>query len=76
MTSMWHFRRWHGNVIDHAQARIDYLVKTLESLKSTIVIPTPVLSELLVGVGPQETQSILDEIREFSAWSHLKPGQP
>ncbi len=54
----------HGNVIDHAQGRIDYLVKTLECLKSTIVIPTPVLSELLVGVGPQETQSILDEIRK------------
>jgi predicted nucleic acid-binding protein len=53
-----------GRLIDHAQDRIDYLVKTLESLKSTIVIPTPVLSELLVGVGPQETQSILDEIRK------------
>jgi hypothetical protein len=37
----------HGKVIDHAQGRIDYLVKTLESLKSTIVIATPVLSELL-----------------------------
>jgi hypothetical protein len=49
----------HGNVIDHAQGRIDYLVKTLESLKST-----PVLSELLVGIGPQETQSIPDEIRK------------
>jgi predicted nucleic acid-binding protein len=53
-----------GNVIDHAQERIDYLVKNLEALKSTIVIPTPVLSELLVGIGPQETQSILEEIRK------------
>lgn len=51
-----------GKAIDHVPERIAYLVKTLESSKSRIIIPTPVLSELLVGVSAEETQRILDEI--------------
>jgi hypothetical protein len=38
------------------------LVKTIEGSKSHIVIPTPVLSELLVRTTPQETQHILEAI--------------
>ena len=37
-----------GNPIEHIKERVDYLVKTLEGSKSRIIIPTPVLSELLV----------------------------
>lgn len=51
-----------GKPIDHIPERVAYLVKTLESSKSRIVIPTPVLSELLVRITAEETQRILDEI--------------
>jgi predicted nucleic acid-binding protein len=51
-----------GKPIDHIPERVAYLIKTLESSKSRIVIPTPVLSELLVHITAEETQRILDEI--------------
>jgi hypothetical protein len=51
-----------GKPIDYVSERLAYLVKTIESSKSRIIIPTPVLSELLVRATPQETQRILDEI--------------
>ena len=34
-----------------AKARIDFLVETLDARRETIVIPTPVLSEVLVHAG-------------------------
>ncbi len=37
--------------IEHAKERIDYLIKTLQEDGSIIVIPTPVLSEVLVRAG-------------------------
>src|SRR5712671_272865 len=51
-----------GKSIDHVPERLAYLVKTIEGSKSHIVIPTPVLSELLVRTTPQETQRILEAI--------------
>jgi hypothetical protein len=51
-----------GKPIDYVSERVAYLVKTIEGSKSRIIIPTPVLSELLVRATPQETQRILDEI--------------
>ena len=44
----------------------------LESSKSKIVIPAPVLSELLVRVTPQETQRIIEQINK-SAVFHIEP---
>lgn len=57
-----------GKSIDHVKERVDYLVKTLEAAESRIVIPTPVLSELLVGAGAQETQRILEEINRLAVF--------
>jgi predicted nucleic acid-binding protein len=57
-----------GNVIDHADARVAHLVKTLDSLKSKIVIPTPVPSELLVRVTAQERQLILEQINKHAVF--------
>lgn len=57
-----------GKTIDHVQDRLAYLVKTIEGSKSQIVIPTPVLSELLVRTTPQETQRILDEINRAAVF--------
>jgi hypothetical protein len=51
-----------GKQIDYVAERVAYLVKTIDGSKSRIIIPTPVLSELLVRATPQETQRILDEI--------------
>jgi len=40
-----------GEAVTHAKERIDHLVKLLEEAKTKIIIPTPVLSEILVGSG-------------------------
>ena len=57
-----------GNPIEHIKERVDYLVKTLEGSKSRIIIPTPVLSELLVRASPHETQRILEEINRLEVF--------
>jgi rRNA-processing protein FCF1 len=57
-----------GKVIDHVSDRLAYLVKTIEASKSKMVIPSPVLSELLVRATVQETQSILEEITSASVF--------
>lgn len=40
-----------GKQIEKAKERLDFLIHTLEQEDHTIVIPTPVLSELLVRAG-------------------------
>ncbi|WP_420966849.1 hypothetical protein [Bradyrhizobium sp. B120] len=57
-----------GNVIDHADARVAHLVKMLDAQKSKIVIPTPVLSELLVRSSPQDSQLILEQINKLAVF--------
>jgi hypothetical protein len=57
-----------GKRIDHVLQRVNYLVKTLEGIKSRIVIPTPVLSEILVRTTAEETQRILDEINRVQVF--------
>ncbi len=57
-----------GNTIEHVPERVAYLVKTLEGAKSRIVIPTPVLSELLVRASAEETQRILEEINRLAVF--------
>jgi predicted nucleic acid-binding protein len=37
--------------VEHAQARLEYLIVTLERRRTKVVIPTPVLSEVLVRAG-------------------------
>ncbi len=40
-----------GNSVADARQRIEFLIKTLEDQRETVVIPTPVLSEVLVHAG-------------------------
>jgi predicted nucleic acid-binding protein len=54
--------------ISYVPERLAYLVKTIEAGQSHIVIPTPVLSELLVRTTPQETQRILEEINSAAVF--------
>jgi hypothetical protein len=57
-----------GKAIDCVAERVAYLVKTLEASKSRIVIPTPVLSELLVRSTADETQRIMEEINRIAVF--------
>lgn len=40
-----------GQPIEHAKARIEHLIATLERQRTKVIIPTPVLSEVLVRAG-------------------------
>lgn len=44
--------------LDQAKQRVEYLVKTLSKAKTKVIIPSPVLSELLVGAGSAGPQYI------------------
>jgi predicted nucleic acid-binding protein len=51
--------------VDRARDRVEYLVETLGAQKETVIIPAPVLSELLVFAGP-DAPDYLIKIRESS----------
>jgi predicted nucleic acid-binding protein len=44
--------------VEHAKQRVEYLVKMLSKAKTKVIIPSPVLSELLVGAGSAGPQYI------------------
>lgn len=44
--------------IEKCQERIEHLLKTLQAAKTQILIPTPVLAEYLVGVGPNKGEYV------------------
>jgi predicted nucleic acid-binding protein len=51
----------------HAKERIDLLIETLAQNKTQIIIPTPVLSELLVKLPGEKTDELLKQLRS-SPW--------
>ena len=53
--------------VDRAQARVEHLVSELSKAREKIVIPTPVLSELLVHAG-EATNQYLDQLNSNSAF--------
>lgn len=52
-----------GLPVEHAEARIKTLIKLLEKGRTKIIIPTPVLSELLVRAG-DDTMSLVERINK------------
>ena len=58
----------HGNPITHAKDRIDGLVQQLSKDKTKIVIPTPVLSELLVRSAPSDRIAMVERFRRSAAF--------
>ncbi len=40
-----------GNLIEHPKQRVDYLIRKLSKSRQQVLIPAPVLSELLVHAG-------------------------
>jgi len=57
-----------GKPINEAKERIEYFVKQIEIAKTKIIIPTPALSEILVRLGAQASQDIVDEINRSAVW--------
>lgn len=57
-----------GAKIDHPKERIQYLIQQLEKAKTRVVIPTPVLSELLVRAGLVASQKIVEEINRLAVF--------
>ena len=47
-----------GLPIEKCKERVEYLLKTLQSSKTQILIPTPVLAEYLVGAGPNKAEYV------------------
>ena len=47
-----------GKPVTHCKERIEHLLKTLHAAKTSVLIPTPVLAEYLVGAGPHKNEYI------------------
>ena len=56
-----------GELVTNCKERIEFLIETLGKSRTTILIPTPVLAEYLVGVGPNKQDYIdrLSKSRNF-----------
>jgi predicted nucleic acid-binding protein len=57
-----------GKPLEHAKARIDFLVQNLTKSKDRILIPTPVLAEVLVGAGPSKLPKLVEQIEKSAAF--------
>jgi predicted nucleic acid-binding protein len=57
-----------GRTIDFPRERIEFPIQQLEKARTKIVIPTPVLSELLVRAGPAASQEIVEEVNRLAVF--------
>lgn len=57
-----------GAKVDLARERIDHLVQQLEKARTTIIVPTPVLSEILVRAGPVASQEIVEKLNKLAVF--------
>ena len=49
-------------VPEHARDRVKYLIGRLEESNATVVVPTPVLAEILVRATQEEARTILEQM--------------
>lgn len=56
-----------GKPLDRCKDRLEYLTKTLSEAGSRVVVPTPVLAELLVGAGAARS-AYLSELQASSVF--------
>lgn len=47
-----------GKPVEHAKQRVEYLIKSLSKARTKVIIPSPVLAEVLVGAGSAGPQYI------------------
>lgn len=64
-----------GVPIDFAKERIENLIRDLEKSRGKIVVPTPVLSELLVRAGATQSQQIIERLNRYRVFS-IEPFGP
>ena len=58
-----------GNIpIDRPRERVAFLVNQLEKARTRVVIPAPVLSEVLVRVPPAEAQNLVEQLGTYSVF--------
>ena len=57
--------------VDRARERIQYLIKTLEDVKETIIIPAPALAESIVKSGAARQEHL--DIIQKSKWFQIAP---
>jgi hypothetical protein len=58
-----------GQPVTRAHERINFLVTQLEQTRTTIIVPTPALSEALIRVDAADAARIVDEIARHSVFS-------
>ncbi len=58
----------NGVRVERAKERIDYLVKQLEKERTKIIVPTPVLSEILVRAGAEASEKIIEFLQKYSVF--------
>jgi len=58
-----------GVPIDFAKERVENLIKDLEKSRDKLVVPTPVLSEILVRAGADVSQQIIERLNRYSVFT-------
>lgn len=57
-----------GVAVTRATARAEALIATIDAHKGNILIPTPVLTELFIGLGAGQVQGMLETIKSLSCF--------
>jgi predicted nucleic acid-binding protein len=57
-----------GSRIDLPHERIEHLIQQLEKARTKIIVPTPVLAEILVRAGPAASQEIVEKLNRFAVF--------
>jgi predicted nucleic acid-binding protein len=54
--------------IDRPVDRVNFLIESLEKAKATLIIPTPVLAEVLVRASATEAQQLVEKINKYAVF--------
>lgn len=57
-----------GTQIDLPRERIEHLIRQLEKARTKIIVPTPVLSEILVRAGSAASQEIVEKLNRLAVF--------
>lgn len=57
-----------GTRIDLPKERIEHLIQQLEKARTKVIVPTPVLSEILVRAGPAASQEIVETLNRLAVF--------
>ena len=57
-----------GARISLPKERVEHLIQKLEKARTKIIVPTPVLSEILVRAGQKESQEIVERLNKLAVF--------